>query len=135
MAATARKRAIAQNVVADCVASDAVKDIVHISADAVGGTYQATSLDINSTVVQLALGVIIRKLTTTRCVVQVGGEVVGIYTGLTPGGPLFVDGFSRLTHTVPTQPTTGVRWAYLVAQALSNDALLLRVQTPIKLRP
>ena len=134
MAVTVKKRAISQLFVADCASANIVGDIVRVSADAVGGVYQTSSLDINYGSVQLAFGIIIQKITSTRCIVQTGGEVVGVYTGLTPGGPLFINGSSRLTHTVPAHPAAGVRWSYFVAQALSSDALLLRVQRPIKIR-
>lgn len=133
MAAISRKRAIAQNIVADCPAATAVKNVVYIAADEVGGVYQVDLVDIDSGTTWPALGVVIRKLTTTRCVVQVGGEMVGVYSGLTPGKQLFVNGVSELTHVVPSRPATGVRSVYPMAIALSNDALLLRAHWPIRL--
>jgi hypothetical protein len=133
MAAISRKRAIAQNIVADCPAGIVVKNVVYISADEVGGVYQVDLVNINSSTTYPALGVVIRKLTTTRCVVQVGGELVGIYSGLTPGRQLFVDASSELTHVVPSRPPTGVRLVYPMAVALSGDALLLRALSPVRL--
>jgi hypothetical protein len=113
--------------------SDNIKDVVHISADAVGGFFQVEKLDIVDPLVQLALGVIIAKASTTRCTVQIQGLISGIYTGLTAGRPLFIGNDSRLTHTVPTRPASGIRLLYPAALALASDVLLLRFQTPGKL--
>ncbi len=134
MAVSIRKRAQAERVVADCQVAEAVGDMVRVSAAAVGGIYQVTKLDITNGVVQLPLGMVILKLTTTRCVVQVGGEILGIYTGLTPGKQLFINNASRLTHVVPTPPGSGVKSVHLAAQALSTDALFLRIQVPSVIR-
>lgn len=134
MAATARKRAISQNLVADCPASAAVKDVVYISADEVAGVFQVSLVNIDSTTTYPILGVIIRKLTTTRCVVQVGGEIEGLYTGLDPGKQLFVNSSARLSHSVPTHPGSGVRLVYPAALALADNVLLLRAGTPTIIR-
>lgn len=133
MAVNIRKRAQAERVVADCLVADAVGDMVRISADEVGGVKQVTKLDITNSSVQLPLGMVILKLSTTRCVVQVGGEILGIYTGLTPGKQLFINNVSRLTHVVPTHPSSGVKSVHPAAQALSTDALFLRIQVPTKM--
>lgn len=134
MAAISRKRSIAQNVVADCPASAAVKNVVYVSADEVAGVYQVGLIDINSTTTYPLLGVIIKKLTTTRCVVQVGGELAGVYSGLNPGRQLFVNTSSELSHSVPTHPPSGVRLVYPAALALSSDVVLLRAGTPTIIR-
>jgi hypothetical protein len=92
-----------------------------------------SKVDINDTLTHPLLGVIIQKLSSTKCVVQIGGEVKGVYTGLTAGLQLFVDANSRLTHTVPSRPATGVRSLYPMAIALSNNVLLLRALWPVRL--
>lgn len=133
MAVSIRKRAIAELVQADCLATDEVRDVVRVSGDAVGGIFQVEKLDITSPTVELALGVIVAKATPTRCTVQVGGQIAGIYTGLDAGKTLFVGEDAKLTHTVPTQPLTGVKLLYHAALALADDVLLIRFQTPGKL--
>lgn len=135
MAVSIRKRAISELVQADCQASDEVKDTVYISADKVAGVFQVQKIDITAFPTQLLLGVIINKATTTRCTVQVGGQVAGLYTGLTPGKALFVGTDSKLTHAVPTPPATGVKSVYHAAMALASDVLLLNAQVPSKMRP
>lgn len=133
MAVTVRKRAQAEFVIADCLATNAVGDMVRVYADEVAGVYQVMDLDILSTDWHLPVGMITRKLSSTRCAVQVGGEVKGIYTGLTPGKPLFINTASRLQHAVPSHPATGVTWIHPAAQALSSSTVLLRIQSPVKL--
>lgn len=133
MAVSIRKRAISELVQADCLATDLVKHVVRVSADAVGGVYQVEKLEIIDPTVSLALGVIVSKATPTRCTVQIGGLMSGIYTGLDAGKPLFVGDDSQLTHTVPTRPATGIKLLYHAALALADDVLLIRFQTPGKL--
>jgi len=134
MAVNIRRRAQAERVLADCQTADTVGDMVRISADAVSGIYQVTKIDIVSSPTELPLGMVIAKLTATRCVVQVGGEIVGIYTGLTPGRQLFIDAAGKLSHVVPTHPGSGVKSVHPAAQALSADALFLRIQQPSIIR-
>lgn len=133
MAVSIRKRAISELVQADCPATHDVKDVVRISADEVGGIYQVEKVDIDDPLTHPLLGVIVQKLTSTRCVVQIGGEIKGLYTGLTAGEQLFVDASSRLTHSVPSRPATGVRSVYPMAIALANSTLLLRALWPVRL--
>jgi len=132
MAVSVRRKA--EYVMADCLSGDVVGDMVHVSGEAVLGVYQVTKIDITSGSVDLPLGMIVAKPTTTSCVVQVGGEVLGLYTGLTPGKQLFIDPNSRLSHSVPTHPGSGVKSVHPVAQALSSDALFLRIQVPSVIR-
>jgi hypothetical protein len=133
MAVTARKRSQGGFLVADCDSADAVGDMVRISADEVLGIYQVGKLNILSNDYDLPLGMIIAKPEATKCVVQRDGEVRGVYSGLTPGKQLFINSASRLTHSVPTHPAVGVSWVHPAAQALSSEAVLLRVQLPVKL--
>jgi hypothetical protein len=76
------------------------------------------------------LGMIIQKIDSTNCIVQVGGEVRGIYTGLIPGRRLFVGTDGRLTHTVPTPAPVGVRLSQAAAMALTPNALYIQVWPP-----
>jgi hypothetical protein len=107
--------------------------MVRISADEIAGTYQVANLNIIVDDHDLPFGMIVEKVTTTRCIVQESGEVRGVYSGLTPGKQLFVDLSSRLTQVVPSRPATGIKWIHPVAQALSSEVVLLRVQVPVKI--
>ena len=130
MAVTVRKQGGGTQSVADCAAGDVEGDIVQIIADEVAGIYQVSKLDITAAPGEHPLGMITQKFTSTRCVVQTGGEVRGLYAGLTPGKPLFVDLTSRLSHDVPARPASGIKWSHPVALALSNNAVMLRIQRP-----
>jgi hypothetical protein len=133
MAVSIRKRAISELIQADCLVTDVVGDVVRITADAIGGVFQVSKLDITAVPIELGVGVIVAKATATRCSVQIGGQVVGLYTGMTPGKMLFVGTDSRLTQSVPTRPTIGVKSNYHAAMALSSDTLLLNFQSPVRL--
>jgi phage tail sheath gpL-like len=135
MAVNVRKRSQAERLLADCIAADAAGDMVRISADEVAGVKQVAKIDITAAApTHLPVGMIITKLSTTRCVVQVAGEIIGVYSGLTPGLPLFINAASRLTHSVPTHPGSGVKSVHHAAQALSSTSLFLRIQQPSIIR-
>jgi hypothetical protein len=133
MAVTVRKRAQAEFVIADCLASNAVGDMVRVSADEIAGIYQVSDMNILNVSPHLPVGMITRKLTATRCAVQVGGEVKGVYAGLTPGKQLFINNLSRLSHVVPSHPVAGVTWIHPAALALSSTTVLLRMQVPVRM--
>lgn len=128
MAVSIRRRAAPEFVSAICQASDAVQSVVRVSGPSVGGLYQVTAIDITALPVEMAFGIIVSKASSTLCTVQVGGELIGVYTGLTPGRPLFVDDAAKLSHSIPTRPITGVKLSYLAATALDTDKALLNFQ-------
>ena len=133
MAATSRRRST-DLLFADCDAVDVVGDVVRVIGDAVAGVYQSGKINLDDSAKHLVFGVVVQKLTSTRCVVQTSGEIRDVYTGLTPGKVLFVNMASRLSHTVPTHPTSGTRVLLPAALALSSAALLLQPQVPTVLR-
>lgn len=114
-----------------CFSTDAVGDAVYIMGDKVGGRHQVTKTDINDVTHAPAIGLIIFKETSTTCVVQVGGVLNGVYTGLTPQAPQFVGLDSKLHETPPAAPTTGRRSIQMLAQAISSEDLLISARSPI----
>jgi len=134
MAVSVHRRAQPKFIIAGCLVSDVVGDMVGISSAPVAGVYQVSKIDITASPVELPLGMIILKATNTLCVVQVGGEIQGVYAGLTPGKQLFINTLSRLTHMVPTHPSSGIKSVHPVAQALADNVLFLRIQTPSIIR-
>jgi hypothetical protein len=111
-----------------------VGDVVKVVSDVVGGRYQVAKVDITDSSYGVAMGVIIEKSSSLECVVQLGGQLSGVYSGLTAGQPLFVGDDSRLTHSVPTRPAVGVKLVYNAALALDSDELFLRFHNPIRMR-
>lgn len=116
---------------ADCLTTDSVGDMVHISGPGAGGRRSVTKVDIDALDPSYTVGMIVAKATTTICTVQRAGEVKGIYTGLQPGKTLWVDHNARLKHEVPTAPAAGVRLVQRAALALDVDLLLIDIQQPV----
>ena len=114
-ALTPRRRLLIQ---ADCLAGDVTGDCVHVTADRVSGRYQVEVVDPAAPTDLPSHGIIIRKMTSTRCTVQVAGIMDGIYTGLTPDVVTWVDAAGRLTQT----EADGFQ---VMGIALASDVVLL----------
>jgi len=108
-----------------CLSSDTIGDVVYISADKSGSFYEVAKVDIFTTTKMPAIGIIIQKLTSTTCIVLSIGEVVGLYTGLTPNSTLFADLLSRLSESAPSAPLTGIALVQAMARSLSSDTILV----------
>lgn len=115
------------NITANCLSSDEVGKCVRITGPATGDVYQVTTaapLDGGGTMP--AVGVIIRKVSTTTCTVQVDGLVEGVFSGLTPGKVLFVSEEGGLEHTPMTPPTGWTAYIQSMGVALSTEVVLLK---------
>ena len=130
MSVTARRRAVPQNFLANCQVSDDVGDMVYVSGDLMGSYYTVTKVDYESRTKMPAIGMLVMKLTDVTCVVQVGGEVRSLYTGLTPGRHCFVGINGRLTQAVPSTPGSGVRYSQPIAYAIASNTVLLGLHLP-----
>jgi hypothetical protein len=117
-----------------CFATDAIGDAVYIMGNKVGDRYQVTKVDIDDPAKWKSIGIIVYKSSASECVVQCGGLVYGVYTGLTPDAWLFVDTNSRLIEGPPARPTAGLRATQNMGVVLSTTDLLLHVKSPIILR-
>lgn len=80
----------------DCEGTTVVDDIVYI--DPTTDTKVLTNT--NNTTAQASIGVVIRKITATRCVVLTLG-IHGGYTGLTIGSKAFLGADGSVTQTKP----------------------------------
>jgi len=105
---------------ANCQAGDGVGSLVYIAGDRVGEYYQVATADPSDRDKMPAVGVIISKFTSTTCVVQTGGDVNGVYTGLTPGELLFTGDGGGLDDEMPV-PSGGPRYVQTVGVSLAND--------------
>ena len=113
---------------ASCLSTDAVGNCVYITGPASGDVYQVTTADpLNGAVKMPAMGIIISKPapSSTSCIVQAGGEMVGIVSGLTPGKVVFVDNGGTLTHTPITAPPSQLAYIQSMGIALSTDRVLV----------
>jgi len=115
---------------ANCQAADAIGDAVYVSGDMVGGLLQVTKADVDNSAKMPAVGLIVDKLGPTDCLIQLGGEVAGVYSGLIPNLSLFVGTDGRLTHTRPARPGAGSRYVQILARALATDVLYLFLESP-----
>lgn len=107
-----------------CSASEAQGDWVHITGPSVGGMFSVGKVDISDVATMPAVGVITQKTSTTQCLVQWSGEVVGVYTGLSYNSLYFV-GVDSLAVTPPPTPTTAPLYWQVVGVALDSDVLLV----------
>lgn len=105
---------------ANCLVGDGVGSLVYITGDKVGAYYQVATIDPSDRGKMPAVGVIIHKLTSTSCVVQTGGDVDGVYSGLTPGELLFAGDGGGLDDEMPI-PSGGPRYVQTVGVSLGSD--------------
>lgn len=121
-------------VTAVCDSADAPGDLVVVAANRSGNDYVVARTDMGQPGAKPAVGCIIAKLSSTRCVVQLEGEVKSVYSGLVPGKPLFVGLNSRPTHIPPSPAPGGQAYLQIVGVALAEDVLLLQVDKSMVVR-
>lgn len=112
---------------ANCLATDAVKDCVRITASKVGNLYQVAKVSITTLGDPPAVGIIIRKDSPTLCVVQFHGPMPGVYAGLTPGEAYLVGTDARLAKPGdPNYPTvSGTTYFQQMGVATSSGEFLV----------
>lgn len=91
-----------KRVSAVCQSTDQLFKCVYISGDGVGDVYQVSTCDPSDKLKMPAIGVIIEKESATECIVQLFGEIKGIYAGLPPNSPLYVSWSGDLSVTPPS---------------------------------
>lgn len=109
---------------ADCLVTDIVGACVCIIGTKIGARYQVTTALANDPSRRPAVGVIVKKTSSTKCHVQFHGPLRGIYTGLSTGRVYYLG----LTGTLvlpghPSFPLDGSLQQLGVATAV--DELLL----------
>jgi len=131
----ARPKASRQRIVTNCLLGDAVGDPVRVTGPEIGGLWQVTKVAITAYSQIPAIGIIVAKINPTTAIVQVQGEVKGVYTGLTPGRVYYLDIASAPTLTPPT-PTIGNPRVYIhqIGIAVDTDAMLLKIDPHLSVR-
>lgn len=104
--------------------TDQVGDAVYIRGQ-MNGTYKVARADVTLGVKMPAIGIILQKWGFTDCLVQMWGEVKGIYTGLSPGRVYFVNALGK-PDLVPPSPSLGGR-AYLQSIGVALDVAVLLI--------
>lgn len=134
MAVTLRRSAARPSLLtADCPSGALVGDMVAITADRIGGIYQVGLCDITQAG-KRAAGMVVAKQSPTRCTVQRGGEVAGLYTGLTPGRPVFLGlgTGARLVQLVPPLGAYPTLYHERAGLALAGDVISLDIEPATK---
>lgn len=119
-------RAQPNRVLANCESTDGVGQCVYVRAAVVGGKLQVGLADPSDYDKMPAIGMIIHKATpsATECIVQLRGQVAGVYAGLTPGEMLFLDDSGGLSDE-PPEPTAPKPFKFVqnLGTALSTDII------------
>lgn len=123
MAVVSRRRPNLE--LAQCQVGDGVGATVYITGDRVGQYYQVSTTDPSVRGKMPAVGMIVEKMTDTTCVVQFGGNVEGVYSGLTPGELLFVEDTGGLDNEMPTPAGGTPRYVQVVGASLAADVIKL----------
>ena len=112
---------------ADCQATDDVGVFVYVTGPAVSGVPQVTKADIQTPGKFPAVGIIVEKSSSTRCLVQVRGEIEVSPAALVPGQPYFV-GLDSVITNIPPDPAPGIVAAIQsIGTAIDTGRLLLNV--------
>ncbi len=115
-----RRRTDAREV--DCVATDAVGDLVYVT-----GANAVTRVDPMLTAKMPAIGIIVKKPSSTRALVQFSGAMTALGT-LTAGQRYYVGDSGQLSATPPPGP--GRRYVQPAGIALAPNVLMLNLQDP-----
>lgn len=121
-------------VTAVCAVTDAPGDLVQVAGERVGNDYSVTKVDPLQPNAKPAIGVIIAKISDSRCVVQFEGEVKGVYLDLDPGKHYFAGTDGRPTQTAPSPAAGAKLYLQIVGVALAADTLYLRPEADMKVR-
>jgi hypothetical protein len=117
---------------ANCLASDAAGDIVRITAAKTANLFNVTRIDISVSGDPPAVGLIVKKYTTTTCLVQFHGPYRGVLSGLVPGTAYSVGTDGRVASVGDLNYPGSTQVNQQIGVATSSDELLvhpLRVRT------
>jgi len=115
-----------------CFNTDLPGHAVRVLGDRVGGLYQVTKVDIDSSdpVESIAVGVIAAKMSSSTCMVMLTGPLTGVYNGLPFGRLLFSGTDAYLSITRPARPATGGRIVQPIAHAIASNVVLVNPGQP-----
>ena len=118
-----------------CFNTDLPGHAVSILGNKVGGLFQVTKVNIASfnPIESIAVGVIASKVSVSTCVVVLTGLLVGVYSELDYGVPLFIGDDSYLYPVPPDRPSSGTKMIQFIASAMASDTILVRSCTPTRI--
>lgn len=110
-----------------CLSGDAIGDLMYVNAS----SKVLRKADITDQLKMPSIGFIIAKPSSTSCIIQVGGSVSGLYTGLTPGAVYFVGSNSRPTTPIPTPPPLSTYYTQQIGLAIDTNLFLFNTTLQI----
>ena len=126
-----RPRVDANIATANCTIDESIGDLVYVNSGKIGADYSVRKVDINDYNKMPAIAVVIFKISTTRAVIQFGGET-SIFSGLIPGKVYWISDASIPTD-VPPVPGIGERkyWQN-IGVAVDNNIINLNFLKDLK---
>ena len=115
---------------ASCGAAVGVGEVIYLTGNIVGGLPEVDTVNIDANGENPGIGVVLKKRTTTICIIQVSGIIRNIYSGLTPGEFLFVAPGGSITGSTPSAPSAGRRAIQHVGSVLQTGEVLLDIRDP-----
>jgi len=113
------------DLAANCLAGDAVEDLVYVTGPPILGLAQVAKVDIDDGAKMPAAGVIVSKSAPTVCVVRAQGEYSIAGATLAAGDPVFASPTGTLDTTPPSRPGAGSRFIQRLGIALTDSKLAL----------
>jgi len=111
---------------ADCLVTDVVGASVIITGPPVLSIFQVTTVDIKTTgLTKVAIGILTEKLTPTRCVVTLYGEVDVSPATLVPGKVCWVGVTGQPTTSLPVPDPGGKIACHAIGTALAVGRMLV----------
>lgn len=119
---------------ASCMLTDQVGDLVAVRTTA-NGTIKVWRANPAVRSHMPAVGIIVRKWGTTDCIVQLGGPVFNVYSGLVPEVVYMVGDNGRPTDTLPAPGAPDeLRYIQHIGTPLSNTVLSLQPSLHLLIR-
>jgi hypothetical protein len=109
---------------ANCLAADAVGDLVYVTGAEVGGRVQVSKVDIDDAAKMPVYAIIVSKQSATDCLVQLEGDVAS--AGLTPNALYFAGVDGKILEGPPPRPGSGYRRFQVVGQADDDGSLVFQ---------
>lgn len=111
---------------AACQATDELGHFVYITGPLISGARQVTKVDITARATMPAIGLLVRKPTSTTCLVQTFGEIIA--SGLTPPARYYIGADSKITDTPPVPGVGAEAVIQVVGAALDETTFLVSPQ-------
>lgn len=108
---------------ADCLATDAVGNMVRITGPSVLGFRQVTKVDVTDRTKMPAVGLIVSKSTITRCFVQTLGEVP--LAGIVAGARYYVGAAGSPASLIPSPAPAAEAIVQVIGVGVDTGVLLL----------